>query len=281
MLGISRRVKRYKLTRAAVDRSLRDDILELVRKHPRFGYRRIARLLRRMGRIVNVKRVYRLWRAEGLRVPRKRKKCRQIGVSTSSLMATPSHHVNHVWCVDFVSDATIDGKELRWLALVDEFTKRCLCFEPRRRWSADDVLEIVLLAAKEHGAPLAIRSDGGPEFTANAFRSGLERLNILSLVIAPASPWQNGFIESFNGKARDEFLNVTMFLSLPHAQRLGEQWKRSYNTERPHSSLQYMTPEEYSNRVTHRLLRREAEGLSSQPMDNSLPCQNLELNRLP
>lgn len=149
--------------------------------------------------------------------------------------------------------------------------QRCLCFEPRRSWSAEDVLEVILLAATEHGAPLAIRSDGGPEFTAHAFRNGLTSLNILSLVVAPGSPWQNGFVESFNGKARDEFLNVTLFLSLPHARQLGEKWKRSYNTERPHSSLQYMTPEEYSHRVNHRLLRREADGLSSQPMDNSGP----------
>jgi transposase InsO family protein len=175
--------------------------------------------------------------------------------------------------VDFVSDATINGKELRWLSVIDEFTRQCICFEPRKSWSAADVLEVLTLAARERGIPLAVRSDGGPEFTAHAFRDGLARLNILSLVVEPGSPWQNGCVESFNGKARDEFLNMTLFFSAAHARALGEKWKRSYNTERPHSSLEYMTPEEYSIRVDHRLLRREAESLSSQPMDNSLPCQ--------
>ena len=253
------------------------EMLALVRKHPRFGYRRVARLLRVSGWMVNVKRIYRLWKAEGLRVPRKRRKSRNIGVSAASVMATPATHANHVWSIDFVSDATVNGKELRWLAVIDEVTKKCVHFEPRRSWSAEDVLEVIFVAARTHGAPLAIRSDGGPEFTAHTFRNGLNRLNILSLVVAPASPWQNGFVESFNGKARDEFLNVTLFFSLAHARLLGEQWRRSYNTERPHSSLRYLTPEEYSRRVTHRLLRREAESLSSQPVDNSLPCRFVEL----
>jgi transposase InsO family protein len=219
-------------------------MLELVREHPRFGYRRIWALLRRDGWRVNRKRIYRLWRKEGLRVPKKQRKKRRLGSSANSCVRRPAEHRNHVWAWDFLHDRTSDGRALKWFTLVDEYTRECVALEVARGMTAQAVGVVLAAAVRERGAPVHIRSDNGPEFIAKAIRAWMAGAGLETLYIEPGAPWENGYAESFNSKVRDELLNVEEFGSLLEAQVLAREWRQQYNHVRPHSALGYRTPAE-------------------------------------
>ena len=220
-------------------------MLELVRKHPRFGYRRICALLRREGWRVNRKRIHRLWRKQGLKVPRKQRKKRRLGCSANSCVRRPAEYRNHVWAWDFLHDRTSEGGPLKWFTLVDEYTRECLALEVRRGMTAKAVNAVLTEVVRERGVPAHIRSDNGPEFIAKAIRSWMAGAGLETLYIEPGAPWENGYAESFNSKVRDELLNAEEFASVLEARVLAGQWKQQYNHVRPHSSLGYRTPAEF------------------------------------
>jgi transposase InsO family protein len=225
-------------------------IEELAGAHPRFGYRRIWALLDREGWSVNVKAVRRLWRVAGLKVARPRatpKPRRSHGQDANACHLRPSRGKDDVWTWDFIFDRTSDGRSLKWLSLIDEYTRECLALEARRGMTAEEIRIILVgVAAERGGPPHRVRSDNGPEFAAEVVRSWLEGAGSGALYVAPASPWQNGYAESFHSKLRDEFLDREEFENEPQARALGALWKEEYNTERPHSSLGYKTPAEFS-----------------------------------
>ena len=220
--------------------------------HPRFGYRRIWVMLGREGWSVNKKTVRRHWRQLGLKLAGSRanpKPRRPHGQDANACHLRPSRGKDDVWTWDFIFDRTSDGRSLKWLSLVDEYTRECLALEARRGMTAEEIRVILAeVAVRRGGPPHRVRSDNGPEFAAEAVRSWLEATGSGSLYVAPASPWQNGYAESFHSKLRDEFLNLEDFESQAQAQALGTLWKEEYNTERPHSSLAYQTPSEYAAR---------------------------------
>jgi putative transposase len=219
-------------------------MLERVRQHPRYGYRRIWALLRREGWRVNRKRVYRLWRQQGLRVPRKQRKKRRLGSSANSCVRRPAEYKGHVWAWDFLHDRTSDGRPLKWFTLVDEYTRECLALEVERGMTARAVTAVLAGVVRERGAPAHIRSDNGPEFIAQAIREWMGSAGLETLYIKPGAPWENGYAESFNSKVRDELLNAEEFGSLVEAKVPAKEWRRDYNHVRPHSSLGYRTPAE-------------------------------------
>jgi putative transposase len=220
--------------------------------HPRFGYRRIWVMLDREGWSVNKKTVRRHWRELGLRLAgfrAKPKPRRPHGQDANACHLRPSRGKDDVWTWDFLFDRTSDGRSLKWLSLIDEYTRECLALEARRGMTAEEIRVILAeVASRRGGPPHRIRSDNGPEFAAEAVRSWLEATGSGALYVAPASPWQNGYAESFHSKLRDEFLNLEDFESQAQAQALGTLWRGEYNTERPHSSLAYQTPSEYAAR---------------------------------
>jgi putative transposase len=220
-------------------------MLELVRRHPRFGYRRIWALLRREGWRVNRKRVWRLWRQQGLKVPRRQRKRRRLGASANSCARRRAAYRNHVWAWDFIFDRTSDGRALKWLTLEDEYTRECLALEVGRGLPARVVIGVLAAVIRERGAPGGLRSDNGPEFLAKAIRAWLAAAGIETLYIAPGAPWENGYAESLHSKVRDELLEREEFASVLEARVLGRQWRQQYNEVRPHSSLGYRTPAEF------------------------------------
>ncbi len=220
-------------------------MLELVGQHPRFGYRRIWAMLRREGWRVNRKRIHRLWRKQGLKVPRKQRKKRRLGCSVNSCVRRPAEYKNHVWAWDFLHDRTSAGGPLKWLTLVDEYTRECLALEVRRGMTAKAVQAVLAEVVQQRGTPMHIRSDNGPEFIAKAIRAWMVGAGLETLYIAPGAPWENGYAESFNSKVRDELLNAEEFGSVLEAQVLAREWRQEYNHVRPHSSLGYGTPAEF------------------------------------
>lgn len=252
-----------------------------VRRHPRYGYRRIGALLRADGWKVNRKRVYRLWRKEGFRVPRRQHKKRRLGNSDGGILRHRPEHPNHVWAWDFIHDRDERNRPLKWLTLVDEYTRECLALEVERGLTASAVIDLVGRVILIHGAPRFIRSDNGPEFIARALRSYLEAANVGTLYIAPGSPWENGYNESFNGKLRDELLNAEMFADLREAKSLAARWRNDYNHRRPHSSLGYLTPAAFAaqcgRKASGALPPNPRQGLcpwtpASSPPANALPA---------
>lgn len=219
---------------------------EQVRRHPRYGYRRIWALLRMEGWKVNRKRVYRLWRKEGFKVPRRQHKKRRLGHSDNGILRHRPEHPNHVWAWDFIHDRDERGRPLKWLSLVDEYTRECLALEVERSMTARDVIDVLAQVLLIRGAPGFLRSDNGPEFIALAMRGYLEKASIGTLYIEPGSPWENGYAESFHGKLRDELLNAELFVDLREAKALAASWQSDYNHRRPHSSLDYQTPAAYA-----------------------------------
>ena len=215
-------------------------------KHPRYGYRRIWALLRRQGFVVNRKRIWRLWRQEGLKVPKKQRKKRRLGTSANGCVRQRAMRKDQVWAWDFVHDRTTDGRTLKWLTIVDEYTRECLALRVARSIKARDAIDILAELFARRGVPEFLRSDNGPEFIATAMRKWLERVNVGTLYIEPGSPWENGYSESFNSKCRDEFLNAEEFDTVPHARALAGAWEADYNDGRPHSALGYMTPSEFA-----------------------------------
>ena len=217
-------------------------IIELATQYGRYGYRMMTGLLRGEGWRVNHKRVERIWRREGLKVPKKQPKRGRLWLNDGSCIRLRPEHRNHVWSYDFVMDRTSDGKAFRMLTILDEYTRECLSIVARRRFTSQDVLDELYRLFLMRGTPEYIRSDNGPEFTAKAVRGWLHQLEVETLFIEPGSPWENGYIESFNGKLRDELLNREIFTTLLEAQVLTENWRKEYNHIRPHSSLGYRPP---------------------------------------
>ena len=215
---------------------------ELATQYGRYGYRRITALLRREGWRVNHKRIERLWRREGLKVPHKQPKRGRLWLNDGSCLRLRPERRDHVWAYDFVHERTHDGKALRLLTIVDEYTRQCLAIDVARRLNSDNVLERLADLFVNRTVPDYIRSDNGPEFTAQAVRDWLGRIGVKTLFIEPGSPWENGYVESFNGKLRDELLNREIFYTLKEAQILVRCWRRQYNQVRPHSSLGYQPP---------------------------------------
>lgn len=218
----------------------------LARKHPRYGCRRIHALLVREGWRVNRKRVHRLWREEGLQVRGRQRKRRRLGGSENGCTRKKAERKGHVWSYDFTLDQTEDGKRLKLMPIVDEYTRECLGVEVERSITAQDVIATLCYLFRVHGEPEYIRSDNGPEFIANAVRQWLSEAGVQTLYIEPGSPWENAYVESFNGKLEDELLGRELFTSLTEAKVLIEQYRLEYNHERPHSSLDYQTPAEFA-----------------------------------
>jgi transposase InsO family protein len=218
------------------------DITGLAMKYGRYGYRRITALLNQKGWQVNHKRVERIWRREGLKVPQKQPKRGRLWLNDGSCIRLRPEHEDHVWSYDFMVARTADGRAFRILNIIDEYTRECLAIMVKRHITSQDVIDQLFELFLFRGVPEHIRSDNGPEFTAKAIRDWLYRLGVKSLFIEPGSPWENGYIESFNGKMRDELLNREVFMNLVEAQILTEQWRKDYNQVRPHSSLGYRPP---------------------------------------
>lgn len=222
--------------------SLTEAITTLALQYGRYGYRRITGLLNNEGWMVNHKRVERIWRREGLKVPKRQPKRRRLWLGDGSCIRKRPEYRNHVWAYDFVMDRTHDGKRFRMLTVLDEYSRECLAIKVARSLKAADVVEVLLDLFTLNGLPDYIRSDNGAEFTAGLVKTWLNKLKVKTLFIEPGSPWQNGYNESFNGKLRDELLNGEIFYTLKEAQILIERWRCHYNTVRPHSSLGYRPP---------------------------------------
>ena len=217
-------------------------IVWLACEYGRYGYRRVTGLLHWEGWRVNHKRVERIWREEGLKVPKKQPKRRRLWLNDGSCIRLRPTHRNHVWSYDFVMDRTSDGRPIRMLTIMDEFTRECLAIDVAKRLTSEDVLERLSDLFVHRGVPEHIRSDNGSEFTAKCVREWLGRVGVKTLFIEPGSPWENGYVESFNGKLRDELLEREAFDTLLEAKVLIERWRQHYNTIRPHSALGYRPP---------------------------------------
>lgn len=246
--GQPRTSQRYQSKPRDDERALVKRMLELVRERPRFGYRRIAALLRKEFWRASATRIYRLWRREGLKVPQKKRKRRRLGKSENGCHRRRAEHKDHVWCWDFVFDHTTSGSTLKWLSIVDEYTRECLALKVDRGITNEDVIDTLAELFAMRGVPRHIRSDNGPEFIARAIQRWLAQVEVETLYVEPGSPWENGFAESFHSRLRDEFLALEVFESLVAARKLTQAWKDDYNYHRPHSSLGYVTPVEFAAR---------------------------------
>ena len=242
VLGQPRSTQRYEPRVADDEEELTRRIVALASKYGRYGYRRVTALLKAEGWRVNHKRVERIWRQEGLKVPRKQPKRGRLWLNDGTCVRLRPERRNHVWSYDFVSERTHDGRPLRLLTILDEYSRECLAIRVARKATSLDVLTVLARLFIERGTPEHIRSDNGPEFTAKKIRAWLSRLGVRTLFIEPGSPWENGYNESFNGKLRDELLNREIFYTLKEAQVLVERWRKEYNGIRPHSALGYRPP---------------------------------------
>jgi putative transposase len=242
VLGQHRSTQRKAPRGRADEAALTADIVALAAQYGRYGYRRITAMLRDAGWAVNAKRVERIWRREGLKVPQKQPKRSRLWLNDGSCVRLRPEHPNHVWSYDFVEDRTHDGRKYRMLNLIDEFTRECLAIRVARKLKGADVIDVLSDLFILRGVPGHIRSDNGPEFAGKAVQGWITAVGAKTVYIAPGSPWENGFIESFNSKLRDELLNGEIFYTLQEAKIIIEAWRRHYNTIRPHSSLGYVPP---------------------------------------
>ena len=238
--------QRYQTKQPDKDKALTGQITALAARHKRYGCRMIAAKLRQAGWLVNHKRVERIWRKEGLQVPYRRKFKKASGGSRNSCIARKADGINHVWTYDFMCDQTEDGLMLKFLTVLDEFTRESLAIEVGRSIRSRDVIAVLDYLFMVRGAPRCLRSDNCPEFVAHVIQGWLSEQGVETLHIEPGSPWENGYIESFNGKFRDEVLNRELFHSVKEAKVIAESWRREYNHHRPHSSLGYRTPAEFA-----------------------------------
>jgi len=245
-LGQARSTQRWVSRRAEGDRELLVRMRDLATQNPAYGYRLIWKLLRREGIVVNAKRVHRLWKLGGLKVVRPKHGRERTGASENACSVLKAEHPNHVWSYDFVFDETRDGRRLKFLVVIDEFTRLCLRIEVGRSMTAKTVVRVLAELVQIHGEPGGIRSDNGSEFTAQAVREWLASAGIATLYIEPGSPWENGYAESFNSRFRAEFLDRESFRALAEAQVLTERHRQKYNHHRPHSSLGDKTPAEFA-----------------------------------
>ena len=241
-IGQSRSSQRYRAAGRDDEGKLVAAMLDLARRKPRWGYRMVWAALRGQGWRVNRKRVQRLWRKEGLKVRQKQHKRRRLGSGVNGITRRRAMHKDHVWCWDFIHDRTEDGRALKWLSIVDEFTRECLALEVGRGMTSGRVIDVLIELLHVRGLPGHIRSDNGPEFIAKAIRRWLEGAGVKTMYVAPASPWENGYAESFHSRLRDELLDAELFTSLAEARHLAGVWRLEYNHRRPHSSLGYVTP---------------------------------------
>ena len=242
VLGQSRSTQRYVAIPRECDERLVRRMHELVRAHPRRGYRMMWGMLRLEGWRVNRKRVHRLWRREGFRVPAKQHKRTRLGHSENGILRRRAEHKDHVWAIDFIHDTDARGRPLKWLSVVDEFTRECVALEVRRSMTARGVAEVLIDLFTTRGVPKHIRSDNGPEFIAKTIRRVANLTGVENLYIAPGAPWENGYAESFHARLRDELLNAEVFEDVRHAEALAKRWREEYNHRRPHSSLGYVPP---------------------------------------
>lgn len=242
LVGVHRGTQRYESIKSDDEVLVRDRVITLASKYGRYGYRRITALLRSEGWFVNHKRVQRIWREEGLKVPQRQPKRGRLFLNDGSTIRHRPLYKNHVWSYDFVMDQTHDGRKFRMLNIIDEFSRECLAIKVKRKINSHDVLEILADLFLIHGTPAFIRSDNGPEFIAIDLRKWISGVGVKTLYIEPGSPWENGYCESFNGKLRDELLNGEIFYTLNEAKVVLENWRRDYNQIRPHSSLGYKPP---------------------------------------
>ena len=246
VIGQARSSQRYRPRKKGDEPAIVKAMHALVRRHPRFGYRRVHALLVRGGFKINRKRVWRLWQREGFKVPQKQVKKRRLGSSENGIVRQAATHADHVWAWDFIHDRDEQGRPLKWLSIVDEFTRECLALEVGRSFKCGDVLDVLRELFVLRGVPAHIRSDNGPEFIAKAIRGFLEQARVGTLYIEPGSPWENGYAESFHGRLRDELFEAELFADLAEARSLADRWKNDYNHRRPHSSLGYRTPAAYA-----------------------------------
>ena len=242
MLGQSRASQRRAAHVPEDEPALVKAMVGLAAQYGRYGYRRVTAMLRARGFRVNHKRVERLWRREGLKVPARQPKRRRLWLNDGSCVRLRPAHRDHVWSYDFVQCRTSDGRAFRLLTVMDEYTRECLAIDVGRRLTAEDVLDRLSDLFVRRGVPQHLRSDNGPEFTAHAVRAWLAAVGVQTLYIEPGSPWENGYLESFHGKLRDELLNGEWFDTLLEARVLIERWRREYNAVRPHSALGYRPP---------------------------------------
>lgn len=243
MLGQVRATQRLHPLVSGEESRLVTDITTLAIKYGRYGYRRITAILNNdKGWQVNHKKVERIWRMEGLKVPQKQPKRGRLWLNDGSCIRLRPEHKDHVWSYDFVVARTADGRTFKMLTIIDEYTRECLAILVQRRITSEDVINQLYNLFLFQGVPEHIRSDNGPEFTAKTIRKWLAEMSVKTLFIAPGSPWENGYIESFNGKLRDELLNREIFTTLTEAKVLVADWKREYNQVRPHSSKGYRPP---------------------------------------
>ena len=240
--------QRYESKPRSDESALAKRMFQLARQRPRFGYRRIAVLLRQESWQAGDTRVYRLWRREGLKVPQKKRKRRRLGRSENGCHRRRAQYKDHVWSWDFVFDGTSSGSQLKWLAIVDEYTRECLSLKVDRSITSEDVIDTLAELFAMRGVPACIRSDNGPEFIARAIRRWLDQVEVEALYIEPGSPWENGYAESFFSRLRDEFLALEIFENLLAARKLTAAWREDYNHHRPHSSLGYVPPSEFAAR---------------------------------
>ena len=242
VLGHPRSTHRYEPIPGEDEQGLTEEIVELASRYGRYGYRRVTALLRMGGWDVNHKRVERIWRREGLKVPAKQPKRGRLWLNDGSCVRLRPQGPNHVWAYDFVLVRTQDSRAVRLLTVIDEYTRECLAIRADRQIRSSDVIETLAELMMIRGVPDHIRSDNGPEFTARVVREWLGRVGARTLYIEPGSPWENGYIESFNGKLRDELLDRELFYTLLEVRVLTERYRQTYNRIRPHSSLGYRPP---------------------------------------
>jgi len=252
-LGVSQRLAckvldQHRSTQRKARRTADDEaaltqaIIDLATQYGRYGYRRITALLHAEGWCCNHKRIERIWRAEGLKVPARQPKRGRLWLNDGSCLRLRPDRPNHVWAYDFVEDRTREGRKFRTLNVVNEFSRECLAIRVQRKLGSTEVIDVLTDLFITRGTPAYIRSDNGPEFVATAVKGWITTLGAKPAYIEPGSPWENGYVESFNGKFRDELLACEAFNTLAEARVLIEQWRVHYNTVRPHSSLGYRPP---------------------------------------
>jgi putative transposase len=247
LVDLARSSKRYRSRPRTGEVEMIEAIRTKAQTHPTYGYRRIAALLRREGTLINHKRVHRIWKTQGLQLPRRRERKRRRAPKQE--VVHKATHRNHVWSYDFLEDRTERGGKLRILTVLDEYTRECHCIHVARSIPAAKVLDCLEWLFLLHGVPEHIRSDNGPEFIAKAVQTWLESRQCNTLYITPGSPWENPYIESFNGRLREECLNRCLFASGREAQQIIEAWRHEYNQYRPHSALDYLTPVEFARQA--------------------------------
>ena len=264
-MGQPRSSQRYVSMKVGKDAALVERMVALSIENPRYGYRRVWALLGREGWAVNKKRVQRLWREAGLKVPTKKvHKRKRLGSSENGCTRRRAEYPGHVWSYDFAMDATEDGRRLKVMPVVDEHSRQCLALEMERSITAEGVVEILERLFTERGEPAYIRSDNGPEFIAEAIKRWLAASGVKTLYIEPGAPWENAYSETFISRLRDELLNREVFANLKEAKVLAEDYRDHYNHHRPHGALGYLTPAEFA----------VIEALSAQ--SSSVPTEELK-----